>query len=103
MQLHTVSHCCLLHLQGGLTEVFKGWELLALVLAAAGHDVGHPGKATNPATVLAKQPLNDSKPCMVLSWQVPPVVIRMSTSDACDWTATAFSDCCSSRIWLHIS
>jgi hypothetical protein len=43
---------CLLHLQGGLAHRFEKWELLALVLAAAGHDVGHKGKAFNPAVVL---------------------------------------------------
>lgn len=42
----------LLNLQGGLTDKFKSWELLALVLAAAGHDVGHKGKAFNPAVAL---------------------------------------------------
>jgi hypothetical protein len=32
--------------------VFEGWELLALVLAAAGHDAGHPGKTSNAAALL---------------------------------------------------
>jgi hypothetical protein len=44
----------LLNLQGGLAGKFKQWELLALVLAAAGHDVGHKGKAFNPAVVLSQ-------------------------------------------------
>jgi hypothetical protein len=49
----------LLRLQGGLANKFKNWELLALVLAAAGHDVGHKGKAVNPAVVLTGACMED--------------------------------------------
>lgn len=33
----------------------KAWEVLGLILAAAGHDVGHPGKH-NPMTLVPCHP-----------------------------------------------
>lgn len=39
---------CLLNLQDNLMDVLEDWEALGLLLAAAGHDVGHKGKTSIP-------------------------------------------------------
>lgn len=50
--MHAHHTYCLFDLQGDLFKKFKEVELLALIIGAAGHDVGHPGRATLPGECL---------------------------------------------------